>query len=232
MENFVNTFDTFDISSLKYVMLFSHLSEKEIAKVFSCLNAREVSYHKDAILPMGEKDAPFFGIVLEGAIFITSMDSDGSRSILSSSRKNDIFGLTMILDGFGDNLVVMAAEDCRVLFIDANKLFWGCSASCGSHKRLLYNMLTVLSHSNMELLRKFRHASQPTLRRKITSFLCEQQTIHGSDAFDIEYNRQELAEYLGADRSALSAELSRMKREGLIDYRKNHFKILECLGGC
>ncbi len=229
MENFVKPFDA---SILKDVMLFSHLSEEEIAKVFSCLNAREVAYRKDAVLPIGEKDAPFFGIVLEGAIFVTSMDPNGNRSILSSARKNEIFGLTMILDGFGDNLVVVAAEDCRVLFIDANKLFWGCSASCGSHKRLLYNMLTVLSHSNMELLRKFRHASQPTLRRKITSFLCDQQTIHGSDAFDIEYNRQELAEYLGADRSALSAELSRMKREGLIDYRKNHFKILECLGGC
>lgn len=229
MENFVNAFDA---SALKEVMLFSHLSETEIAKVFSCLNAREASYCKDAVLPVGEKDAPFFGIVMDGAIFIASMDSDGNRSILSYARKNEIFGLTMILDGFGDNLAVIAAEDCRVLFIDANKLFWGCSASCSSHKRLLYNMLTVLSHSNMELLRKFRHVSQPTLRRKISSFLCEQQAIHNSDSFEIEYNRQELAEYLGSDRSALSAELSRMKKEGLIDYRKNRFEIKKCLCVC
>ncbi|MGN1010770.1 MAG: Crp/Fnr family transcriptional regulator [Clostridia bacterium] len=215
------------LCEIRDTLLFHHLSDEEIKKVLNCLKAEEVSYAKDTQVLIDRKGTPLVGIVLSGSIFMVCTDSDGNRSILNNAGKSEIFGLSLIMDDFGDNLCVVAAEDCRVLLIDANTILWGCACSCDTHKQLLYNLIGILSKSNMSLLRKFRHISQHTLRRKIVSFLNEQADILGIDEFTIPFNRQEMADYLGADRSALSAELSRMKKEGLIDYQKNRFQILK-----
>lgn len=221
MKNSVN------LREIKNTLLFKNLSDEEIQKVLGCLHAEEVFYAKDTHVLIGRKGIPLVGIVLSGSIFMVCTDSDGNRSILDNAQKGEIFGLSLILDDLGDNLCIVAAEDCRVLLVDANTILWGCSCFCDTHKQLLYNLISILSKSNMGLLRKFRHISQHTLRRKIASFLNEQADLQKTSDFTIPFNRQEMADYLGADRSALSAELSRMKKEGLIDYQKNHFTLLE-----
>lgn len=216
-----------NLDEIRDSLLFEDLSDEEIKKVLNCLNAKEVCYAKDTQVLVGQRKVPLVGIVLSGSIFMISTDSDGNRSILDNAGQGEFFGLSLVLDDFSDNLGIIAAGDCRVLLIDANTILWGCSCFCDIHKKLLYNLIGILSHSNMGLLRKFRHVSQHSLRRKITSFLNEQADLQESSDFMIPFNRQEMADYLGADRSALSAELSRMKKEGLIDYQKNHFSLLK-----
>ena len=216
-----------EIYEVRNTLLFEDLRDEDIKKVLNCLKAEEVSYTKDATVKLGRKNTPLVGIVLSGSIFTVCTDSDGNRSILDNAREGEIFGFSLILDDFGDNLCIVAAEDCRVLLIEANTILWGCSCFCDTHKQLLYNLIRILSRSNMGLLRKFRHISQHTLRCKILSFLNEQADLQGASEFTIPFNRQEMADYLGADRSALSAELSRMKKEGLIDYQKNSFRLLK-----
>ncbi len=205
------------------LMLFEGLSPEEIDKVVECLKASECCFPKDHPILNRREDTSSLGILLKGSAFVVSSDSEGNRSILATIQQNEIFGIGLLMDDFYENLAVIAAEDCTILMIDADKLFWGCPISCHTHKQMLYNVINILSRTNLGLMRKSRHISQHSLRRKILSFLDEQSQYQKSADFQVPFNRQEMADYLGADRSALSAELSRMKKEGIIDFEKNHF---------
>ncbi|MGI5874113.1 MAG: Crp/Fnr family transcriptional regulator [Bacillota bacterium] len=207
------------------VQLFAGLTAAEIEKALGCLSARGYFFPKDCAILRRNEEKRLLGIVLRGSVFMACTDLEGNRSILTNARQNEIFGMALLMDDFYENLSIVAAEDSHVLLIDAERLFWGCETLCDIHKRMLFNVITIFSQTNLSLMRKFRHITQHSLRRKISSFLDEQAQYQGGVDFVIPFNRQEMADYLGADRSALSAELSRMKREGLIEFEKNHFII-------
>ena len=121
------------------------------------------------------------------------------------------------------NVSVLADENLSVLFLNLSKTLQMCSSSCPFHARLIENLVCVLARRNLILNEKLTYVTQHTLRDKILSYLSAESIRQHSSYFDIPFDRQQLADYLNAERSALSGELSRLKKEGIIDYQKNHF---------
>lgn len=119
----------------------------------------------------------------------------------------------------------VAAEKSQILFIDAFRVFKTCSSACEFHQRLIVNLVSILAGKNLVLTRKIEHISKKTIRGKVLAYLSDEAGRQGGSGVELPFNRQELADYLCVDRSALSAELSRMQKEGLISYKKNHFNL-------
>lgn len=213
-----------DFEEIAQTALFAGIDGGELPKVCGCLNSVVCHYKKDGYIIRSGDTEKRFGIVLAGRVYVLSEESDGSRTILAERQKDEIFGTSMAVKEESDNISIVATGDhCRVLIIDIDNIFWDCALSFSTHQQLLFNLVRVLALSNLRMMRKLRHISQHSLRKKIISYLTEQSELLGLDDFYIDFDRQGMADYLGADRSALSAELSRLRKEGLLDFRKNHF---------
>ncbi|MBQ7131285.1 MAG: Crp/Fnr family transcriptional regulator [Oscillospiraceae bacterium] len=209
----------------KNALLFSDISQNEIATMLKCLEAAEFDYIKGrTILHRGE---PFekIGVVLSGTLLITREDEIGNLFVLTQVSRGQIFGMSFA-GGFNTDIGISAGTDARVLIIKTERIFNPCCKNCQCHKKLLSNLFTCMAKKNVELTRKVYHISQRTLRRKVMSYLTEQMELCGRSTFDIPLDRQQMADYLACDRSALSAELARMKRAGIIDFQKNRFTVL------
>ena len=126
----------------------------------------------------------------------------------------------------GAREAAVASEKTEVLFLRIYRVLTTCSNACEFHARLVRNLLSVLALHNLKMNEKLTHVTQRTLREKLLSYLSSESARAGAASFEIPFNRQQLADYLSADRSALSAELSRMRGEGLIEFEKNSFRLL------
>ena len=111
------------------------------------------------------------------------------------------------------------------MFIPFNKVMHTCTMACAFHHRLVENMVRLIADKNRDLMRKVEVVSKKNLREKILAYLSLQAQLHESRYFEIPLGRVELADYLCADRSALTRELGKMRSDGLIDYDKNMFRI-------
>ena len=216
-----------NLSVLKKCALFQGLKEKEITKLVTCLGAREKSFQKGEYLYLaGDKCLP--AIVLSGKVQLIKESLFGTATIAASLGVADTFGeaLTSTVDPtLPAN--VYAVTDCKVLFLSrTDALLCPCKNVCPEHLTFLKNMITSLAERNKFLMRRLGQVTQHTLREKIASYLSEERTRQKSNSLVIPHNRRELAEYLAVDRSALSAELSKMQKEGLITYEKNRFTLL------
>jgi CRP-like cAMP-binding protein len=123
-------------------------------------------------------------------------------------------------------VTVISAADTSVCFADFRRVITLCSSACVFHTLLIRNLIGVFARKNMMFAGKMEHITKRTTREKLLSYLSEQSGLRASRGFDIPFDRQELADYLSVERSALSAEMSRLKADGIIDYRKNHFELL------
>lgn len=150
----------------------------------------------------------------------------GNRSIISYLDKNNIFGIAY---AYSNNqtypISLIAMSDCKILFIDIKKIFNPCSKNCYHHTQLMKNAVMILSNKNIALINKIEHMSKRTIKDKVLSYLSNCSKIYKSNHFHIPFNRQELADYLAVDRSALCATLSKLKKAKIIDYHKNNFTI-------
>lgn len=219
------------LSSAKSAGMFRDMSENEIETVISCTGAVVCRYENGELIEKPGDKFKRLGIVLSGSAAVAWLDDEGNRLILDVVRRGGIFGLAASLvnlrgdkGGDGDSYIY-AQGDCEALMLDAGRLLAPCQKNCAAHMKLMRNALCELSVKNMTLIRKTTHLCEKTLRRKIMSYLTVEAAGRKNSEFTIPMNRQELAEYLAADRSALSAELSRMAKDGLIEYRKNRFII-------
>jgi CRP-like cAMP-binding protein len=139
-----------------------------------------------------------------------------------------MFAESIVCGGIGVMPVsVMSAAATEVLFIDFQRIITTCPSSCGFHTLLIRNMIGIFARKNVMLIGKMEHITKRTTREKLLSYLSEQSKLHGSRSFKIPLDRQGLADYLSVERSALSAEMSRVKADGIINYRKNHFELSE-----
>ena len=118
-------------------------------------------------------------------------------------------------------------EKCAILFLDAARLLTSCSNACTHHAKLIRNLLQISAHKNLTLSRRILHTSSKSIRGRLLSYLSEQAKQSGSYQFTIPFNRQQLADYLGVDRSAMSNELSKLQREGLLTFEKNRFSLAQ-----
>ncbi len=215
------------IGVLKRTKLFSGVGEEDIASLLSCLGARKKEYKKgEYILRESEYISDIF-ILVEGKILIQKDDYWGNRSILSEISVGEMFGEAYSSPESGVILNdVVAMEDSSVIFFDVRRILTTCSSACRFHNMIVQNMFFAISDKNRKLVQKLGHMSGRTTRAKLISYLSEEAKRQGSSAFTVPFNRQQLADYLSVDRSAMSNELCKMRDEGMIRFEKSRFELL------
>jgi CRP-like cAMP-binding protein len=206
--------------------LFRGIAAGDISKMLDCLCALPRSYQKgEYILHAGDRSTQM-GLVLEGSVHVIEEDFYGNRQILSTLSEGDLFGESYACAPDAALLVsVIASVSCTILFLDVHRVLTVCGSACAFHSALIRNLLAILAEKNLTLTRKIEHMGQKTIRDKVLSYLSAQSALAQKRTFEIPLNRQQLADYLAVDRSALSAELSRMQRDHLISFERNRFTI-------
>jgi len=218
MENFNNYFNI-----LKTVPIFDSISGAEMGSMLNCLGARIKSLPKNgAFLLAGEKPV-YIGIVLTGQLHIVREDYEGNRIMIASAAPGGIFAEALCCADIEESPVsVLAAEDSSVMLLRFENILRVCPSACPFHRKLLENMLRLVSNKNLYLQGRMEIVSIKSVRWKVLRYLESFAQKRGREIV-IPFNREELAGYLCVERSALSHELMKMKRDGLIDYRKNAF---------
>ena len=162
------------------------------------------------------------GVVLRGSVHIENLDLWGTKTILSNIPAGQVFAETYAFCGDAMLVDAVAAEDCEVLFVNAAAFSGGSSAG---QDKLLHNLLAVSMRKNLSLSQRIFCTTPKTVRGRLLTYFSAQTAACGRLEFDIPFNRQQLADYLNLDRSALSKELCRMRDEGLLQFEKNHFVL-------
>lgn len=215
-----------DYDLLSTIPLFFGLSQNEICSILTCIHASEHYFSKKEILFSYGDYVKQIGIILSGQIMIEKEDFWGNRSILSLVSKGSIFAETYaLLPHTPLEVQVVAQEECHILYLDFQKVSATCTNACSFHTHFIHNLLSVIASKNYMLTKKVEHMSQKTTRDKLLSFLSTESQSAKNSNFVIPYNRQQLADYLSVDRSALSNELGKLKKEGILDFHKNTFRL-------
>ncbi len=216
-----------DISYLSATALFSGIRGEEFPELLSCLSAHERTFRKDETIWRAGDAVREIGLVESGSVNSVVNLYGGGSSLFAHTPAGDIFAESFAaLPGRELLCDVIAAEESRVLFLDIEKLYSFCAQSCSYHRQLLQNLLMISAAKNMALSLRMLHTAPKTIRERLLSYFSEQAAVRGDDTFTIPFSRQQLADYLGVDRSALSNELGKMRRNGLIEFRKNTFTLL------
>ena len=215
------------IPILKRTRMFAGVGEEEMESMLACLGANVRSFKSgEYVLRQGERcDA--IAVLAEGKLHIRSDDYWGNRSILSSLGAGEMFGEAYAAPDSGALLNdVVTVEDSTLIFFDVKRVLTTCSSACCFHTMVVQNMFFAISEKNRKLVQKLGHMSKRSTREKLISYLSEEAKRQATGEFSIPFNRQQLADFLSVDRSAMSAELSKMRSEGLLEYNKNNFKLL------
>lgn len=215
------------IGVLKRTQLFAGVDEEEIESMLSCLNAKLKYYKKgEYVLRQGERSG-LLAVLVEGKLHIQSDDYWGNRSILGDIVAGEMFGEAYIAP-HSDVMIndVAALEDSTVIFFDVMCVITTCSNACRFHSAVAKNLLFAISEKNRKLVQKLSHMAKRTTREKLLSYLSTEAKRQNSNSFLIPFNRQQLADFLSVDRSAMSNELCKLRDEGLIAFNKNKFELL------
>lgn len=215
------------LDQLQQTRLFAGISPAEISSMLHCLQARTASYQKgDYVFRQGDS-LDSICVPLEGSLLIQKDDYWGKRSIVNRISTGDMFGEAYVTPDSGPLLNdVIAATDCLVIFFHVKKILTVCSSACAFHTMVVQNLFHAISAKNRMLIQKLGHMSERTTRDKLISYLSEQARQQGSATFWIPFNRQQLADFLSVDRSAMSNELCKMRDQGLLLFEKNKFTLL------
>lgn len=207
--------------------LFSQIKEEDIRPMLGCVGGYLKTFKKGTHLLLSDEPYPSVGVVLSGSVHTIKEDIWGSQSILAVSAAGELFGESFVCSGSTElSVSFYAPEDTQVLYLPFHRVMHSCSNSCQFHHQLIENMMTMVALKNIKLMQKLEITSKKTLRERILTYLSAEALSCGSRYITISMNRSELADYLCADRSALSRELSNMKKEGLLDYDRNTFSLL------
>lgn len=208
------------------IPLFEGISQEDLDILFGCLNAKIMNFEKDRAVFSAGECVKQFGIVLSGQVSIVHNDYYGNRSILSKVESGNLFTEAFAFAGISLPVSVVTATQSQLLFLDSSRFASTCVRGCVFHNRLIQNLIKITAEKNINLIEKFEVISKCTTREKLLTFLSNESKKAGSREFVIPFNRQELADYIFVERTAMSAELSKLKKEGLIDYKKNKFVLL------
>lgn len=207
--------------------LFAGIRPEDMEGMLGCIGYHVRAYEKGEIIAFEEENINHVGVVLTGAVDMLKEDLWGNRTMLVRAYPEDVFGETFACGEDSLSVVTFAAaENSRVLFLSFCRVMHTCTHACVFHQTLIENMVRLIARKNRELMRKVEVVSKKTLREKILAYLSIQAQTQGKSSFEIPLGRVEWAEYLCADRSALTRELAKMKDEGLINYQRNSFEIL------
>ena len=212
---------------LKKTKLFSGVGEDDVTSMLSCLGARLKSYKKgEFVLRQGEHLCVIV-VLVDGKLHIQKDDYWGNRSILGLIEVGEMFGEAYVSPESSSLLNdVVAVEDSTAIFFDVKRIITTCPSACRFHSMVVQNMFFAISEKNRKLVQKLGHMSKRTTREKLISYLSEEAGRQNSSSFSIPFNRQQLADFLSVDRSAMSNELCKMRDEGLLEFEKNRFRLL------
>lgn len=204
--------------------LFHGMDKNQLEKLFECIEAHTRKYKKgEIIFHMGEA-VRSIGMVICGSVIIKNDDLWGNKSILSRIDGGNIFGETYACtDGEPMMVNAVADENTEIVFFDIDKIL----ELQGCHSKIIKNLLRITANKNLQLSRRILHTSAKSIRGRLMSYFSECSKQAGSRTIKIAFNRQQLADYLSVDRSAMCSELSKMKKDGLIEYNKNKFRLLQ-----
>lgn len=214
------------IPILQKTKLFKNVSEEEIGNMLSCLDARVREYKKgEYVFHQGDRISNIT-VLAEGELHIQKDDYWGNRSIINRIGVGEMFGEAYITPDSGALLNdVVATKDSTVIFFDVYRIITVCSSACRFHSMVVQNLFFAISEKNRGLVQKIGHISKRTTREKLISYLSEEANRQNSSSFSIPFNRQQLADFLSVDRSAMSNELCKMRDDGLLEFEKNRFKL-------
>ena len=196
--------------------------------MLTCLGGRVVTFDKKYTVFAEGAKAKYIGILLSGSVQIIQVDYYGNRNILSVIKAGEVFGEAFACVGV-ESLPVSAVADepSEIMLIDSGHILHTCSNNCGFHQQLIYNLMKDLASKTIMFHKRIEITSKRTTREKLLAYLNMQSKSAGGREFDIPFDRQELADYLEVDRSGLSVEIGKLRREGIIENRKNHFVLFE-----
>lgn len=214
------------IPILKRTKLFAGVGDEDIGSMLSCLGARLCTYKKgEYVLRQGERLSDIL-VLAEGSLHIQKDDYWGNRSILGHIGVGEIFGEAYTAPENGTLLNdVIAVESSAVFFFDVKRVITTCSSACRFHSMVVQNLFFAISEKNRSLVQKLDYLSRRSTREKLISYLSEEAKKQNSAYITIPFNRQQLADYLSVDRSAMSNELCKMRDDGLLEFEKNRFKL-------
>lgn len=219
MKNFLNL--------LSKTNLFKGLSEDELNTILNCMGAVKKEFPKDSyVIKMGDY-IDHIMILLEGQLCIQAEDYWGNCNVLNFIDEGDTFGEGYLAPNSGASLNnVVALKDSTILFVEVKKILTVCSSACTFHNKTVQNLFFSMSQKNKQLVTKLDIVSKRTTRDKLITYLSNESAKAGKSKFSIPFNRQQLADYLSVDRSAMSNELCKMRNEGLISFDKSQFEFL------
>ncbi len=206
--------------------LFAGVNGEELKVMLECLNPAVRSYRKDEYLSVQGDDLYGLGVLLEGEAMVVKENAAGERVIMAVLGAGDIFGETAAFSRAGKwPASVVAQGDCKAFFLPPHKITGNCQRQCPSHRRLITNMLRIVSDKALALNKKVEYLTIRSMRGKISAFLLEQYEKQGSATFILPLKRNEMAEFLNVARPSLSREMCRMRDEGIIDFHQSTIKI-------
>ena len=214
------------LSVLRMAPVFSGMSDDDIEGVLSCLGGKTAEYDKDDYILHAGDTVETVGLLLSGSVLVVKEDFWGNRNIISRIMPGQIFAESFACaPGAALSVSAVADEKCAVMWLGVRRILSTCPTACPRHSRVIENLLTELARKNLLINEKLGHMSQRTTRKKLLSYLSEEARRHGSAEFTIQFDRQQLADYLSVERSAMSAELSHLRSEGLLEYDRNRFRL-------
>ena len=209
---------------LRKCPLFAGVSEDELVTALDVLDAKVRRFgRRETVLSEGEPPR-FIGIVLSGAVQIVRMDYYGNRSIVTNIEPSEMFGESFACAGIKSMPVSVVANDgAEIVMIDHKKLTGGTDELSA---KLTYNLIRILAAKNVYFNQKLEITSKRTTREKLMAYLMWQAKRNNRSSFTIPFDRQELADYLEVERSGLSMEISKLRREGVIKSERSWFELL------
>lgn len=208
--------------------LFAGISDEERMSMMGCLGAKTVTVHKAEPVFLEGDPAGFLGLVLEGSVQIVHDDYYGNRSVLAHAEAGDIFAEAYACANVQTMPVsAYALRDCKVMLFACKKMLTVCANACRFHNQLVKNLLQVVAAKNINLSQKIQFMSRKTTREKLMTYLSDCAKRAGRSEFVIPFDRQTLADFLGVERSAMSAELSKLRRDGILETKGSRFRLLQ-----
>lgn len=214
-------------AALRKCVLFDQIEDEDLLKMLYCLGARVEVFDKKYTIMSEGNPAKYIGIVLSGSAQITQTDYYGNRSIFGNVEVSEVFAEAFACaESRCVPITVTANEPCEIMFIDCRHVLRICSHNCKFHGQLIYNFMKDLANKTIMFHQKLEIISKRSTREKLLAYLMIQAKKAGSGSFDIPFDRQELADYLEVDRSGLSAEIGKLKKEGILVSDRKHFELL------
>lgn len=212
---------------LSKTLLFQNIPLRDVSNCLKVLQAYEKSFQKGELILCAGDTTSYFGVILEGSATIEINDIWGNRTILSSVGKGQFFAETYALLPKEILLVdVVANSFCKVLWLNPSQIKSDSFKQNNASFQFLSNLLSLSLQKNLILSKRSFHTSPKTIRGRVLAYLQTLSLEKQSTSLVIPFDRQQMADYLNLERTALSKELSKMKADGLIDFQKNHFRLL------